>query len=343
MARFRTLRHLSLALLSATALSACATAGGPRADAGGGDVAPVAAPASDEPLAVAAHWARVVETDPGNADAHVEMSRALRGMGKAAQAITFMREALVRFPDNPDILGEYGKALAENGRTGDALPFLSRAAQMKPTDWRMLSAEAVVRDQTGDHEGARARFEAALKLSPNNPAILNNLGVSYLLSGDSVNAEKYLRMAATAPGATAKIRQNLALATGIRGDFAEAQVLATADLPPDVAARNLSYIRQLADAPPTTLSGGAEPAAETDEARAADAVMTEMTAPESEQAPELAPVTVSAEPEYVPAESEPPLPAPKPQPGSEGEPQDTANAESPAEGDGPLLRTAAQN
>lgn len=326
------LRRMIFALLSASALSACATATGPAADARGPVPVAEAAPASDEPLTVAAHWARVVEADPANAPAHVEMSRALRNMGKADQAVAFMREALVRFPDNPDILGEYGKALAESGRTGDALPFLSRAAQMKPSDWRMLSAEAVVRDQTGDHAGARARFEAALKLSPNNAAILNNLGVSYLLSGDTVNAEKYLRMAATSPGATAKIRQNLALATGIRGDYAEAQVLASADLPPDVAARNLTYIRQLADAPPVALSADPESEPEalpqsdaSDEVSAADAVMDDVAA-------------LSAEPEYVAAEAEPPLPAPKPEDDAAAV-ADTAAAPEAA----PVLRTAAQN
>lgn len=326
------LRRMTIALLSASALSACATATGPAADARGPVPVAEAAPGSDEPLTVAAHWARVVEADPANAPAHVEMSRALRNMGKADQAVAFMREALVRFPDNPDILGEYGKALAESGRTGDALPFLSRAAQMKPSDWRMLSAEAVVRDQTGDHAGARARFEAALKLSPNNAAILNNLGVSYLLSGDTVNAEKYLRMAATSPGATAKIRQNLALATGIRGDYAEAQVLASADLPPDVAARNLTYIRQLADAPPVALSTEPENAPEAlpeadsaDEVSAADAVMQDVAA-------------LSTEPEYVAAEAEPPLPAPKP--ADDAAPVEDAAVTPEA---APVLRTAAQN
>lgn len=329
MSSISALRRISIALLSASALSACATANGPAADARGPVPMAEAAPASDEPLTVAAHWARVVEADPANASAHVEMSRALRNMSKAEQAVSFMREALVRFPDNPDILGEYGKALAEAGRTGDALPFLSRAAQMKPNDWRMLSAEAVVRDQTGDHEGARARFEAALKLSPNNAAILNNLGVSYLLSGDSANAEKYLRLAATSPGATPKIRQNLALATGIRGDFAAAQVLATADLPPDVAARNLTYIRQLADAPPVPLATPeSAPETETgDDLSAAEAVMEDVAA-------------LSAEPEYETAEAEPPLPAPKPQTEGAAAPVEEAVAAPEA---APVLRTAAQN
>jgi len=41
------------------------------------------------------------------------------------------------------------------------------------------------------------------------------------------------------------VRQNLALVVGLQGRFAEAEEIARADLPPDQAAANVAYLRQM--------------------------------------------------------------------------------------------------
>jgi Flp pilus assembly protein TadD len=47
------------------------------------------------------------------------------------------------------------------------------------------------------------------------------------------------------PGATSKIRQNLALVVGLEGRFDEARRLFAAELPPDEVEANMTYIRGL--------------------------------------------------------------------------------------------------
>src|SRR3972149_2918236 len=47
------------------------------------------------------------------------------------------------------------------------------------------------------------------------------------------------------PNAGAKGRQNLALVVGLQGRFAEAEKIASADLPEDEAAANVGYLRQM--------------------------------------------------------------------------------------------------
>jgi Flp pilus assembly protein TadD len=47
------------------------------------------------------------------------------------------------------------------------------------------------------------------------------------------------------PGATPKVRENLALVVGLQGRFAEAEQIARADLPPDEAAANVAYLKQV--------------------------------------------------------------------------------------------------
>jgi Flp pilus assembly protein TadD len=41
------------------------------------------------------------------------------------------------------------------------------------------------------------------------------------------------------------VRQNLALVIGLEGRFGEAEQIARADLPPDQAAANVAYLRQM--------------------------------------------------------------------------------------------------
>ena len=48
-----------------------------------------------------------------------------------------------------------------------------------------------------------------------------------------------------APGADARVRQNLALVVGLQGRFAEAETIVKADLPPDEAAANVAYLKQM--------------------------------------------------------------------------------------------------
>jgi Flp pilus assembly protein TadD len=75
--------------------------------------------------------------------------------------------------------------------------------------------------------------------------VLSNLGLSYALAKDLPNAETTLRRAAARRPANPRVRQNLALVVGLQGRFAEAETIARAELPPEEAAANVAYLRQM--------------------------------------------------------------------------------------------------
>ncbi|MFC6490726.1 pilus assembly protein TadD, partial [Nitratireductor sp. GCM10026969] len=50
---------------------------------------------------------------------------------------------------------------------------------------------------------------------------------------------------AAAPGADSRVRQNLALAVGLQGRFAEAEQIAAQELPPEQARANIAYLRAI--------------------------------------------------------------------------------------------------
>ena len=97
----------------------------------------------------------------------------------------------------------------------------------------------------GRHPEAQRHYAAALKIVPDEPSTLSNLGLSYLLTKDLKNAEVTLRRAAAQQNAGPQVRQNLALVVGLRGRFEEAEKIASADLPENEAAANVNYLRQM--------------------------------------------------------------------------------------------------
>jgi len=125
------------------------------------------------------------------------------------------------------------------------LQVLDRAHTPDQPDWHILSAQGAVLDQMGRHPDAQRYYLTALKIAPDEPSVLSNLGLSYALSKNLREAEATLRRAAAQHPVDARVRQNLALVVGLQGRFAEAEQIAGADLPPDQAAANVAYLRQM--------------------------------------------------------------------------------------------------
>jgi Flp pilus assembly protein TadD len=183
--------------------------------------------------------------NPADAQAAMDYARALRATEQRAQAVAVLQQASIRNPHNMKLLGAYGRALADVGQYTEALDVLSRAHTPDNPDWRILNAQGAVLDQMGRHAEARRHYSAALKIVPNEPSVLSNLGLSYLLEKQLKRAEATLRKAAAQPNASPKVRQNLALVVGLQGRFAEAEKIVAADLPESEAAANVAYLRQM--------------------------------------------------------------------------------------------------
>ena len=183
--------------------------------------------------------------NPGDANAAIAYASALRASDQRAQAVAVLEQATIRNPNNMPLLGAYGRALADAGQYQQALVALDHAHTPDAPDWRILNVQGAVLDQMGRHADAQRHYASALKIVPDEPSVLSNLGLSYLLTKDLKNAEVTLRRAVAQPNAGPKVRQNLALVVGLRGRFEEAEKIATADLPEAEATANVAYLRQM--------------------------------------------------------------------------------------------------
>jgi Flp pilus assembly protein TadD len=218
------------------------------------DIAKLAA--SSQPAATPqrseAEWRRTSETagekyraNPRDADAAMTYAQSLRALGQRSQAVAVLEQASLANPTNKPLIGAYGRALADVGQHKQALEVLERAHTPDNPDWRILSAQGAVLDQLGQHQEAQRYYASALKIVPDEPSVLSNLGLSYALSKDLQKGEATLRRAMAGKKPDARVRQNLALVVGLQGRFAEAEEIAKADLPPEEAAANVAVLREM--------------------------------------------------------------------------------------------------
>lgn len=203
-----------------------------------------------DPIAAAAFWGTRYDRAPNNAKTAVEFSRALRIVGNDGEALRVISHAKARLGDDPDLMLEYGKTLIANDRPHEAVrPIQAAIALGKAEDWTAHSAHGVALDRTGEHRQAIFAYDRALALSPNQPQVLNNKGLSYALAGRRRLAEDTLRTATSVPGGTSQIRQNYALVLALTGKTEMAERLARSDLPPSIADGNVAYYRNLVAQP----------------------------------------------------------------------------------------------
>jgi Flp pilus assembly protein TadD len=235
-------------MLAAVGLVALSTAGCLKR--GGPDVTgSVASSQKVSPEAWREHvetWGPRFQANPGDPIAGLQYARGLRALEQNAQAVAVLQQAAIRSPKNPELLAAYGKALADVGRYKEAADVLFKAHTPERPDWRILSAQGAVADQTGDQALAQKYYETALKLVPGEPHVLSNLGLSYALSKRLPEAEKALREAVEHPKADIRVRQNLALVLSLQGKFPEAEEELKRSMSSEEATAMMADLRSMA-------------------------------------------------------------------------------------------------
>jgi len=203
------------------------------------------------PQGTSEEWTQRYQASPDDPNVALGFAEVLRRDGRAQQAVEVLQRAMVQNPKSTAIASAYGKALAEAGAFQEALKVVRDANSPRTPDWRLTSAEGAIQDQLGNPQEARRLYDDALRIAPDEPSILNNLGLSYLLTNELPKAEKVLRQAANSPRADGRVRQNLALVIGLQGRFDEATRVASQDLPPEQARANIAYLRSMLSQPNT--------------------------------------------------------------------------------------------
>src|SRR3954469_21549744 len=153
------------------------------------------ASADSGPRPAGAGYGERYRGNPKDADAALRYGQALRATGQRSQAVAVLEQATIAHPGNKALLAGFGRALADNGSFQQAFDVLGRAHTPDNPDWRILSVQGTALDKLGRHDEARRYYASALKIVPEEPSVLSNLGLSYVLTRELPKAEEILRRA----------------------------------------------------------------------------------------------------------------------------------------------------
>ena len=209
------------------------------------------------------YWGKEFAKNPRDAQIALNYARNLKALGEKRQALAVLQQASVFHGGHRGLNAEYGRLALEFDQVSLAGKLLEQADDPTNPDWKLISARGTVLAKQGRYRDAIAFYERALVLAPEQASILNNLALAHAMEGHPDKAEPLLKRAAAAGGNEPRVGQNLALVLGLQGKYDEAKLTAARDLPPDNAAANVDYVRNIVKLQPKPLETAArQPAPE---------------------------------------------------------------------------------
>jgi D-alanyl-D-alanine carboxypeptidase len=163
---------------------------------------------------------------------HAQAARSLQ-QGHLAEAQGAMEQAVTLSPRDAGYRQLLADIYLKQGRFDSARTTFLDVLELDPANIRAALSVALVQIAQGRPQAALSRLDA---LDGRAPAA--DIGLAYALAGRTDRAVRILEIAARAPGATARTRQNLALVYAMSGDWRRARAVAAQDLSPaDLPAR----------------------------------------------------------------------------------------------------------
>ncbi len=173
----------------------------------------------------------VAVNDPLAPVAGLQAADLLRRMGRPDDALRRLARLQRLFPHSPLPFGEAGDILRDTHHPHAAIAAythaLANAAPLTDHDWVLLYNRGIAYDDAKDWTRAEADFHHALRLSPNQPLVLNYLGYSWADRGVHLaEAQRMIEIAAHAQPDSAAITDSLGWVLLRRHDIARAVTVA---------------------------------------------------------------------------------------------------------------------
>ena len=132
-------------------------------------------------LAQATFWSREAQLNPSDLESSIRLTSAVRKMGNASQAVDIAQMARQIHPRDPYLLAEYAASLIASERGEEAIKPLQDGLRTTPAYGRLWSLMGAALDQQEKYAEARRHYERALQVTPNDPNVLANMGLSLSL------------------------------------------------------------------------------------------------------------------------------------------------------------------
>ena len=164
-------------------------------------------------------YREAVRIDPGDAEAHIGVGRALGEKGDKDGALGEFKEALRLKPDSAEAHNDLGWVIGLKGDIAGATKEYREAIRLKPDYGRAHENLAWALTQKGDPEGALREYREAVRLMPKDAGAHVELGTALARNGDWSGAMEEQRKALRVDPNYADAHADLAFILGHRGDW----------------------------------------------------------------------------------------------------------------------------
>ncbi len=155
---------------------------------------------------------------------------SMRRMGDNDRALAMYEDLYSKNPDNLDIAEGRALTMMATGKTVDAGRAFSAIMDKDSKRWRTLNALGILFVTKNMIPEAMAYYTEALNQSPDNPAILNNVGLSQAVDHNyprAIEALKQGSRVSKTPNQRRQIEMNMAMVYGVSGDLDTAKDIAS--------------------------------------------------------------------------------------------------------------------
>lgn len=205
----------------------------------------VEAEARGDWAAAARHWQAAAGAEPTRT-VRLSWARALRLSGRCGPAAAVLAPLLSAAEADGAALIESAKCHLVSGRPEAAESQLRQAIEIMPGSWEAESVLAVTLDRMGRHGEAMQHHDKANALAPGRPVLMSNKALSLALNGRLDEGVALLRQASALPGATERVRMNLALLEAAAGNGDRAASIAAQETIDDKAGEVL-FLQRMAE------------------------------------------------------------------------------------------------
>ena len=189
-------------------------------------------------------YTQAAKLSNGSVEAHLAIAQILRADDKADQSMGMLNDALHLKPEDARLHMEKGFAYIASAKYAEAIESFERAIGYDEELGSAYSGKAVAYDLQGQHSAAQRLYSEAKARGLSSPALENNYALSLIFSGKYDEAIAMLQTHADAPYASKTMKQNIALAYGLKGDVGRAAAYGSQGLDPISAEKNIQFYKR---------------------------------------------------------------------------------------------------
>ncbi|MFT6072856.1 MAG: tetratricopeptide (TPR) repeat protein [Alphaproteobacteria bacterium] len=185
------------------------------------------------------YWDQIISQYPDYAPAYVGYSNVGRKINAHQKILAKLYGFKATFPQDVSIMSEIAKVYYDLKNYPESLKEIDNALEIEEYDWKLYSLRGVVSDKLNYYSEARASYDKALELSPDNPVVLNNIAASMIRSDELNEAEFYAIRAMETPEANIQIYRTYAKILALQGHNDKAKEFLTQKLDNKSAVNNI--------------------------------------------------------------------------------------------------------